>query len=160
VLGALGSSIERTLGGLDSLATAFVIIARNTNQSFPFVTIPQYGLQVAKNNQITGSLCTSFMPVISFAQRHQWELYSAGNETNVNSWVDETLALQDNYKHFYGPLPQNKSWESHDTIYGDYGDLPYNVSRSDRLDIHLPGWQEFPLIMINDYPSNWGKYSN
>jgi hypothetical protein len=42
-------------------------------------------------------------------------------------------------------------------VHTDFGDLPYNTtSRPNRLDVMLPGWQKFPIVMTSYYPANWG----
>jgi hypothetical protein len=158
VLGTLGTTFEAALGALDSLAASFITIARASNQTFPFVTIPQYGIHVSKTVLSTGALCTYFLPVIHFDQRDEWELYAAGNNTHLSSWVEESLDFQDIYSKFYGPMPQNRTWDAYDVIHGDFADVPYNVPRPNHLDVLLPGWHKFPLVMTDYYPANWGKF--
>jgi hypothetical protein len=135
-----------------------VVIAAHSNQKFPFVSIPEFAIIAAKAQQMTGTICITLLPVINLDQRGDWELYSAGNNSNLAAWVDKTLDLQDNYKNFFGPMPQNKTWESAEGIYDDQGDIPQNVSRLDRLPIFLPEWHVFPLVMTSYYPANLGTY--
>ena len=133
------------------------MIARSSNQSFPFVTIPHFGNIVAKSAPLTAAVVTNLLPVINFTQRADWETYASGKNRYLQSWVNETLDLQDTWSSFYGPMPQNRTYEYHDVVHGDFEDIPYNVSRPDRLDILLPDWQKFPLVMGDYYPANWGK---
>jgi hypothetical protein len=135
----------------------FVSIARSSNQSFPYVTIPEYGVHVAKALSLTGALGTYLLPVVSSEHRSEWERYAARKNGNVEAWVNKSLYLQDAWDKFYGPMPQNFTWESKDIIHGDFGIIPYNESRNDRLDLLLPEWHKFPLVMTLYSPVNWGK---
>jgi hypothetical protein len=79
------------------MAMTFANIAEITEQKFPFVTIPNYGLYAAKSMPLTASAITTLLPVVSFEQRMQWEAYAAGNNTHLHSWVEETLDIQDHW---------------------------------------------------------------
>jgi hypothetical protein len=135
-----------------------VVIAYNTNQKFPYVSIPEFAVLAAKTQQMIGTICLTLLPVVSYDQRAEWEQYSSENNTHIGAWVNKTLDLQDNYKHFFGPMPQNKTWESAQVLYDDESDIPQNVSRPDRLPIFLPEWHRFPLVISSYYPANYGMY--
>jgi hypothetical protein len=152
----MGNSFDSALGALDSLAMSFVSVARISNQSFPFVSIPQFGIHVSKTIPLTGGLITNLIPVIKFEQREEWERYAAANNSYLSVWVEESFRLQDKWSNFYGPMPQNKTWQSNDVIHSDFGDIRYNVSRSGRLDVYLPSWQSFPLVLNSYYAANYG----
>ena len=156
----MGASISSTLGAVDSLATSIISIANHSNQQFPFVTIPEYGMLVARGQQLTGAVCTYLMPVITFDERLSWEYYTSGFNPHVRDWVVPTQAMQENYTFYYGPRPQNETWQTSDIIYSYDGDgtIPYNTPRPDRLDIYLPEWHKFPLAMTVDPPANWGTF--
>jgi hypothetical protein len=156
VLSALGHAIDSTLGAVDSLASSMVVIAFNTNQKFPFVSIPEFAVIAAKTQQMTGAISMTLLPVVSYDQRADWEIYSSDKSSHIGAWVNKTLDLQDNYRNFFGPMPQNKTWESAEVLYDDEGDIPQNVSRPDCLPIFLPEWHRFPLVMSSYYPANWG----
>lgn len=163
VLGSIGSSLERSLGAIDSLALTAITTAIMSNQTFPFVTMPNFGIHVAKTQQLTAGVCTYLNPVVHFNQRLEWEKYSASNNTHLRSFVNEALHIQDTWEYFYGPMPQNYTWQGHDVIHGDdyenggFYDIPYNNSQPGRLDIHLPFWHRFPLVITSYHPQNWGK---
>jgi hypothetical protein len=97
VLGSIGTSIETALGALDNMAMTFSNIANIMDQRFAFVTIPQYGLYVAKSMPFTTAVCTYLLPIVSFDQRMQWEDYAARNNTNLESWAQETLNIPDHW---------------------------------------------------------------
>lgn len=138
--------------------------ARMSNQTFPFVVIPEFGMHVVKTQSFTGAIATYFNPIVTFDQRLEWERFSSRNGTALPSYVDTTIHLQDKWNNFLGPRPQLYDWPSSDVIWGDdmvnggSMDIPYNLSRSDRLDVHIPVWQVFPVVMSSYYPANWGKF--
>jgi hypothetical protein len=158
LLESIGSAFDRALGSLDSLANTIHTIAMKTNQSFPFVTIPEYGMHIAKAMAFTGAIETSILPVVKFDQRREWEVYSARNNTNLLSWVNASQKMQERWGGFYGPKPQNYDWTESDIIYSDFGKIPYNQSRPGRPDVYLPEWHKFPLVPRLYPPANFGKY--
>jgi hypothetical protein len=137
----LGSSIERALGGLDSLAGTTVQFARSTEQTFPFVTMFDYGIHASKSMAITQAFGTYMVPVVTFAQRNEWEIYAArynrnstSSETNNESsfpssrlekLVKETIVLQEGWSRYYGPSQDPKNWRYND---GMFTTMLYNTS--------------------------------
>lgn len=154
---SVGSAITQALGGLDSLAMTIVNIAHQTNQTFPFVTIPDLAVNILKSIPTTGILITGYTPVVSYENRREWEKYAAHNKSNIQSYVNTTLRLQDKWSDFRGPMPQPTTWTPADVIHSDAGDLPYDTPREGHLNVHLPEWHRFPLAMKTYGPANWGK---
>ena len=113
-------------------------------------------MHIAKTMPFTGAVETSILPLVTFDQRDEWEDYAARNNTHLLAWVNESQRLQDHWKDFYGPQPQNYSWNASDVIYGDFGTVPYNESRSNRPDILLPEWHKFPIVPRLYAPANFG----
>ena len=158
MLGALGFSFELSLNALNSLAVLYVTTARSTNQTIPFVTIPNYALHAANVLQLTNGLIHYVLPLITDDMRDQWELYAAKNNTYVNEWVNETLRYQERWEHFHGPKPQSYTWEAKDSIYDEAGTIPYtNHTPNGQFHYHVPEWQKFPLVLSPSYPAaNYG----
>lgn len=152
--------METTLMALDTLATTFISIATMTNQTFPYVTIPDYGIHVAKSQPHTHALVTSFVAVVPAEDRMEWESYAALNNSKIELWLNNALHYQETYKQYYGPPQSSASWYAQDVIYEDFGPIPYNVSRPDRLDIFAPSWHSFPFVQGYGFsPANWGKFA-
>jgi hypothetical protein len=165
VLESLGSSIERTLVGLDNLAITSTTVAHATNQTFPFVTIPGFEQHVANVDPIVGATCTHFAPLVRLEERLEWELFASGNNTALPRYVQEAMQFQEEYPFYYGPMPQNYSWNYHDSIFQDdyenppFSDVPYyNTTRPDLLNIYFPSFLRFPLVLTACAPSNWGEF--
>ena len=122
------------------------------NQTFPFIRIPDYAAQVARSLEYTGAVCTYFTPVVKGNLRLQWENYTSGNHTTIWSIMNETLDYQRNFKDYHGPMPEDYNWTFRNTMYTDYGDVPYNETH----DIFIPEIHTFPLIMKNYAAANFG----
>ena len=156
MLGSLGSAMERSLGALNTLSTTFIAIADASNQTFPFVRIKDYGVHIANSIESTGSIYTSLAPIVSFRKRKKWETYASAKNLYLPTTIKESLDLQENWTHFYGPMPDTYNWTVRDVIYGDNGDIPYNVSQPGGLRISIPDWQVFPLVMKDYAAANYG----
>lgn len=59
VLDSIGKAIERTLGAVDSYATTLVSHARATNQSWPFVTFPDFAVLTEKTRSLSAGVIVS-----------------------------------------------------------------------------------------------------
>ena len=118
---AVGSSLHRTLGLLDSLSVTYVSYARNQNDSWPFVTLPDFGARMAKLLPLTDAVSISLLPIIHPDVRNEWEAYSVSND----EWVNESIAIQDTWDGYYGPI--DYGWEPYGYIHGDFGDIEANV---------------------------------
>ena len=153
--------MDRSLGAFDSLSTMFVTIAKSSNQTFPFVTIPQYAAHIGKTMQLTGSLVTALAPVVPMNLRSQWEKYSSSNNTFIHKAMNETFSFQEDFSHYYGPMPDQYNWTYVDYIYNDYFEsVSYNnTDQPDRFKISIPEWQVFPLCMKSYAPANYGTFS-
>jgi hypothetical protein len=121
VLEAIGSSLDRTLGSFDSLAVTLVSSARAANESWPFVTLPDFAVRASKILSLSDAFTINVLPVVTPKQRTAWEAYSIQNDY----WVNESMAVQETWKNYYGPVVYD--WEPYGVIYGNSGDVPFNV---------------------------------
>jgi hypothetical protein len=146
------------LGSLDSTAIAFGTIAAASNQLYPFVTIPYYGIHIAKSVlPLTKSLEVTVIPVVrGLEQRLQWERYAAMNNTYLPLWINQTIDLQEHWSKFNGPKPQNGDWYWKDQVH-DF--VPVLHKNDTDNDVFLPSWQRFPLVDDMYSPGNDGMFS-
>lgn len=145
--------MERSLGAFNALSVSFVTMIKQENQTFPFVRVPNFAAQVAQTMQLTGAIVTSFAPVIRNDERLQWEAFASSNNNNIWKVINETLDFQNNFRDYYGPSPDSYNWTFQNTLYYDYGPIPYNDTRS----IFMPDFQGFPLVMQSYAACNFGK---
>jgi hypothetical protein len=133
ILEAVGNSFDKTLGLMDEIAVSFLSIARATNQTWPFVTMPDFAVRMKKVLPLTDGFVVSMLPVVSVSQRKQWEAYALKHD----SWVNEGMSVQENWEEgYYGPVVYDGV--SDGVIHSTFGDLPYNercVSWCDRYNI-------------------------
>ena len=144
--------MERRLGAFNNLASSFVTIAQATNQTFPFVRIPNFAALVARTIQLTNAVSTAFAPVVQPEFRKKWEKSTAPNSSNAWSIINETINYQRNFRQFYGPMPEEYNWTFADTMYSDYGPVPDNETSR----FFLPAFQAFPLEMRVYPPFKYG----
>ena len=121
VLESIGESLERTLKAFDGFAISIVSHARATNQSWPFVTMPDFTIRSAKVLSSSEATYLTVAPLVTQQEREQWELYSMQND----HWVNGSIQLQENYDLFHGLNEYN--WGRHPSVYGDFGDIPRNI---------------------------------
>jgi hypothetical protein len=121
VLDTVGNSIDRTMIAMDNLAVDLVSYARATNSTWPCVTLPNFALRMSKILPQTDAIVIQFLPIVKPIQRKKWEHYVSHNYF----WLNETMAIQENWDGFYGPIGYN--WERNDVIWGDSGDIEANV---------------------------------
>jgi hypothetical protein len=121
VFEAIGSSLDKTLGLMDSLAVTLVSYAKDKNDKWPFVTLPDFGPRMAKLLPQTNAFTVTILPIVKPSQREQWEAYSIQND----AWVNQSISIQETWDGYYGPIVYD--WEQYGTIHGDFGDIESNV---------------------------------
>ena len=131
VLEGVGNSIARTLTPLDSLAVSLVSYARATNNSWPYVTYPDYALRLSKLMPFTDAMLIEYMPLVQPEQKTTWELYCSEH----NQWVNESIKLQDSWDKYTGPIIYD--WEPSDKIFSDDGAIKSNIRYVHRIKFFL-----------------------
>jgi hypothetical protein len=119
---AIGTSLDKSFGLLDSLAVLYVSYAKMSNQTWPFVTMPDFAIRLAKILPLTDAIAVNVLPVVTPENRKKWEAYSVANDY----WVNEGMAIQETWDGYYGPVVYNGT--KYGVIHSDYGNLPYNVT--------------------------------
>jgi len=84
VLDSFHQALERSLGALDTLSVGITSIAVATNQSFPFVTVPDFELRGANFRIDSGAQFVIYMPLITDTTRTQWEQYAENNRFQID----------------------------------------------------------------------------
>lgn len=130
ILEAMGSSLDKTLGLLDSVAVQLDSHATSQQQqqqesssSWPFVTLPDFAVKLSKIFPLTDAIVVNVHPLVRNDQREAWENYAQNN----NAWVDESMAVQAEWEGYYGPVTFNGTLNL-TTLHSDFEDLPYNLT--------------------------------
>jgi hypothetical protein len=121
LLDGVGSSLLRTLGLLDILAVAYVSHAHNQNETWPFVTLPDFGARMAKLLPLTDAIYLGFLPLVLPKQKEAWEAYSV----ETDKWVNQTIKLQETWDGFHGEI--DYGWQPYGVIFSDDGDIEANI---------------------------------
>jgi hypothetical protein len=104
VLSSLGANLDLTMEAMDSFAVSILSFARETNQTWPFVTIPDFAIRAGKLLTLSSAFYVNIYALIyDQDQRKEWEQYTASH----NQWVDESIAIQENHDGYTGPIIKN-----------------------------------------------------
>jgi hypothetical protein len=120
ILEAAGSSLDKTLGLLDSIAVSLVSEADFTNQSWPFVTMPNFAVRMAKILPLTDAIIINVLPYVKNDLRAEWEAYTVSQ----HGWVEQSMKIQDHWEGYYGPIVYNSP--PNGVLHSDFANLPYN----------------------------------
>ena len=116
VLASIGATLDFTLASLDALVVGMVSHAKDSNQTWPFVTIPDFGVRAGKVRRLTNGYVLNIYAYIEDGQRNQWENYTAHH----NWWVEEGLDIQEKDAAYTGPIVRD--YETWDKIH-DYDEF-------------------------------------
>jgi hypothetical protein len=127
ILQTAGNTIDSVLGEFDSVAVSLVSHARASNQTWPFVTLPDFAVRMSKIVPLARTLNIYVLPMVTPKERREWETYAKRND----DWVNETVDVQRDFKNYYGPNEYDIM--PHNIIHSDAGNIPYNETY-----VHLP----------------------
>jgi hypothetical protein len=119
---AISTSIQRSLGVLNTIAVILVSYASDKGLEWPFVALPDFALHASKMLPATDGLYVSVVPIVTPAQKIQWEDFAFRNDI----WVNQSLALQEVWDGYQGEIM--KDWERSHKVYGSFGDIESNVT--------------------------------
>jgi hypothetical protein len=143
---SVGSTLDSTLGAVDSFLVGLVSFARFTNATWPGVTLPDYAVRVAKIRSLSKAVQVTQYHFVTGEQRAKWENYSVANDY----WVDESIEVQKNDETYQGKFV---------TGYWTRGDIHEGADSYTRPGPYLPKWQQAPVIPIYA-PYNWDALSH
>ena len=123
VLESVRNSIDNTLIPLDNLAVALVSHAKAHTDEWPFVTLEDFAVRVAKILPLTDAIWITVLPVVTPEKRSQWENYSSTHD----EWVVEAVVVQDTWELYYGPKNLTYDPERSAEVGGIFGPLEANI---------------------------------
>ena len=145
VFESIGSSLDRTLEAIDSFVVATASYAEATNSTWPFVTMPNFAVRIAKIRSLSKATYIGQYQYVTEEQRRLWQNYSIEHA----GWVEQSITIQKEDSTYRGKIIDQ--YNLSDTIYGNYGDIPYGQGS------YLPTWQAAPVIPRYP-PFNWDGY--
>jgi len=93
VLQSLGTAFDLMMGGIDSLVVSVASTARATNQTWPYVTIPDFGSRAEKIRGLTSVVLINLYNYVPTREDRYagWQPYSA---KHGHEWVEDILNFQ------------------------------------------------------------------
>jgi hypothetical protein len=157
VLQSLGESLDKAIAGVDTMVLSMLSYARDTNQTWPYVTVPDFESRSAKFLALTNAVVFMQFTLITPETRGKWEAYSADNGP---AWAEKSidyLKRNDMFQDVYEALNITDPFYLdfiHD--YSAWGvEDPQGLPQNDSGPF-LPMWQSAPLIPTAGAPVyNW-----
>lgn len=81
---------KQRLEALTGLTAQITSHALNTNETFPFVTLPDFERRATTTLQLAEVVAIAMYPIITLEQRDAWTAYSVANQ----GWLNEGLVVQ------------------------------------------------------------------
>ena len=143
--------VERNLGAAASLSTAFTSFAMETDQKFPFVTLPDFEQRGSHFRSQSGSHVLHYLPLVTDENRAEWEDYA----NNTRGHID-TAFERDSYAR-----------SKQDTLFGLDGtndralqeDPERNMTiLDDGTEYHAKIWSNGAMAPLGDDPEGSGPY--
>ena len=152
ILDSVGRNLDTLLEATESLVVATVSYADSTNQSWPFVTLPDFASRASIIRSLAKTAWITQYYVVEDQDRLEWEAYTASH----NSWVNESIEFQEYDKTWQGPIVYDyQVWDViHD--YDEY-ELPeeeQGLKGSNSSEVYFPNWQNAPVVPYYA-PYNW-----
>ena len=141
VFDSIGRSVDLTLGVADSFVVGLVSFARYTNMEWPYVTLPDYAVRLAKIRPLANAAVISTYHVVQEEQKELWQNYSLAND----DWVREALKVQASDDSYDGKVLDD---------FEPYGIIHNNYGPSKGPGPFLPAWQSAPVVPVYA-PYNW-----
>jgi hypothetical protein len=89
ILGNMGQNLQRTMEVSDAFITSITSYAAHTNQTWPYVVIPDYSVTAEKIRSLCGAVYVTAYHVVENDQRKKWENFTSTVGTEM---VDKAIA--------------------------------------------------------------------
>eukprot|EP00934_Nitzschia_sp_Nitz4_P006771 Nitzschia sp. Nitz4//scaffold112_size70979//18031//21628//NITZ4_005896-RA/size70979-processed-gene-0.34-mRNA-1//1//CDS//3329533247//6761//frame0 len=142
VFSSLATAWDQTMAATDAFAVSCVSLAEATNMTWPFVTIPNSAVRLAKVLSVARSTFIAVAPLVKNEHREAWDEYSVANGP---SWVEGNIDIQTSYEKYTGTTPTNYTvsgmWNAEGPVLGNNS-------------YYFPLWQKYPTPDISSPPFN------
>jgi hypothetical protein len=153
VLRSFEEIFKEKFGALSTLGVSFTSFASGHNLTWPFVTMNDFQQRAASARRVSNALYTQILPIISGANKEEWERYSVENK----GWLDEArqyqqeIGLQETLGQQLRPLEPGTEDSTLDFSSG-IGDKIYSFDLATFLPVtstsspdYYPIWQQSPV---------------
>jgi hypothetical protein len=104
LLGNMGQNLQRTMEAADAFITSITSYAAHTNQTWPYVVIPDFAVRAEKVRSLCGAVYLNTYQFVEHAQRKEWENFTASVGTKM---ADEAIAAIADYNVMDWPITPN-----------------------------------------------------
>jgi hypothetical protein len=106
LLANIGQNLQRTMEASDAFITSITSYAAHTNQTWPYVVIPDFSVRAEKIRSLCGAVYATTYHFVENEQRKDWENFTATVGTEM---VDEAIAAIADYGLMDWPISSNYS---------------------------------------------------
>lgn len=160
VLSALGVGLETTMSGIDGFAVSIISQARDSNQTWPFVVVPDYAARAGRVRNTAHLLFLGLVTKVEIEELQLWHQFTA---QTGRDWVDNALDVQENDPSYFGPVVRN--YTTVDFIMAGAPGQEVEIKtgrrskeyllgifslRFEKQEPYLPTWHYYPVITL--YP--------
>ena len=149
VMDAFHGAVERNLNAVAALSSDITshALSSDNNESFPFVTLPDFAVRGSNTRSLTGSHIIHYIPIVREEDRTEWEDYALENRFHIDEAFEEDMLLRERQDAEIGIEPLRQRYlqqqrASNATIY-----------RDDESGYHLKIWRG-----PSDAPDGSGLY--
>jgi hypothetical protein len=107
IIDSFQDAVEHRLGSINTMASSITSHALATNQTFPYVTIPDFEIRGSDLRVQAGAMVLYWTPLVTDETRAAWEAYAFKNRAQINVAFEEEsrrLKIQDD---FFGRVARN-----------------------------------------------------
>jgi hypothetical protein len=119
ILDGMGLSIHDSISAMSSFSTMMIAFAQQSNQTFPYFSMPLFGVKASKLLTQTTGFCISVQTVVTSEQRLEWEAYTMQQQW----WVNETKMIQEMDQFYFDEVPYGT--HNRPRIFNYTHELPY-----------------------------------
>ncbi|KAG7355294.1 adenylate and guanylate cyclase catalytic domain containing protein [Nitzschia inconspicua] len=156
LLGNMGRNIERIFEASDAFVANIASFAAHSNQTWPFVVIPDFAVRAEKVRSMCGAVYVNTYHVVQDNQRSEWEAYTAKVGPAVTKESIAAIAAFDGMD-----WPISTDYTEWNVIHS-YEENPIEVPGGEGVTYtgpYLPMWQTQPTLAETDSPYNWDLMS-
>ena len=155
VFSVMGNNLVRTLQASDAFAVSIASLATATNQTWPYVVIPDFAVRAEKIRSLANAVYVTTYNVVQPNERKIWEDFTA---KTGKVWVNESIGAIEIFGGMDWPILWNYTlWD----VIHDYEE--FEKENPGEVGVNTPGpwlpqWQTQPTIALEP-PYNWYVFS-
>ena len=149
-------NVKKVFGVLEGLSVATTSHALHSNETFPFVTIPNYEERAAAARASSQALLIAYLPLVQDADRNDWESYSVENQDWIQSSYQTGTEIQPISEQIFTYVKDEKMRDRRQRHLADGGcdgagrRLKEKIPDETGTGPYAPVWMISPTVPAND----------